>query len=219
MKIIDSKKDYYDYLSGIYGIDDKIVFDRRNSSVLKTNEYDVNFGCGLYYFSDERDDDKPRKQEIRWIKDDTKRGWKYKKKKVLVGQLYYFVLEVGYYHYYFEIERYKEDGIFNKNIYLLSEQKVDKKLSDEPLSIIPCYLTIKYSTNTNSWRYYTDRRCDNPILINTFIPKYIPSEDIWNRIYEYLSSLKDIQVNDNRTDEQKLESAGFDKKTSFRNIK
>ena len=31
MKIIDNKKDYYDYLSGVYGIDNLIVYDRRGS--------------------------------------------------------------------------------------------------------------------------------------------------------------------------------------------
>ena len=31
MKIIDSKKDYYDYLSGIYGMDELAVYDRRGS--------------------------------------------------------------------------------------------------------------------------------------------------------------------------------------------
>ena len=34
MKIIDNKKDYYDYLSGVYGIDELIVFDRRGSKLL-----------------------------------------------------------------------------------------------------------------------------------------------------------------------------------------
>ena len=34
MKIIDNKKDYYDYISGIYGIDDLAVYDRRSSVVL-----------------------------------------------------------------------------------------------------------------------------------------------------------------------------------------
>ena len=29
MRIIDNKKDYYDYLSGVYGIDNLIVYDRR----------------------------------------------------------------------------------------------------------------------------------------------------------------------------------------------
>ena len=31
MKIIDNKKDYYDYLVGTYGIDEKMVYDRRGS--------------------------------------------------------------------------------------------------------------------------------------------------------------------------------------------
>jgi len=36
MKIIDNKKDYYDYLSGIYGIDNLIVYDRRGSVPIST---------------------------------------------------------------------------------------------------------------------------------------------------------------------------------------
>jgi len=34
VKIIDKNKDYYDYLSGIYGIEDDITFDRRGSTIL-----------------------------------------------------------------------------------------------------------------------------------------------------------------------------------------
>jgi hypothetical protein len=34
MKIIDNKKDYYDYLAGILGVDDLVVYDRRGSVVL-----------------------------------------------------------------------------------------------------------------------------------------------------------------------------------------
>lgn len=34
MKIISKYKDYYDYLSGIYGIDEKLVLDRRNYTPL-----------------------------------------------------------------------------------------------------------------------------------------------------------------------------------------
>lgn len=35
MKIIDNKKDYYDYLAGIYGIDTHVVYDRRGSESFK----------------------------------------------------------------------------------------------------------------------------------------------------------------------------------------
>ena len=33
MKIVDNKKDFYDFVAGEYGIDDLIVFDRRKSIV------------------------------------------------------------------------------------------------------------------------------------------------------------------------------------------
>ena len=36
MKIISGgKKDYYDYLSGIYGIDEDVVYDRRDGFVFR----------------------------------------------------------------------------------------------------------------------------------------------------------------------------------------
>jgi hypothetical protein len=38
MKIIDRNKDYYDYLSHVYGVDGNIAFDRRGS-VLLTDRY------------------------------------------------------------------------------------------------------------------------------------------------------------------------------------
>ena len=34
MRIIDNKKDYYDYLAGVWGIDGHITYDRRNSTRL-----------------------------------------------------------------------------------------------------------------------------------------------------------------------------------------
>jgi len=37
MKIVDNKKDFYDYVVGEYGIDDMIVFDRRNSVIIQTD--------------------------------------------------------------------------------------------------------------------------------------------------------------------------------------
>jgi len=35
MKILSQYKDYYDYLIGVYGVDDKIVLDRRNNQQYK----------------------------------------------------------------------------------------------------------------------------------------------------------------------------------------
>ena len=38
MYIIDSNKDYYDYVSHIYGLDKKIVFDRRGSIRMESSD-------------------------------------------------------------------------------------------------------------------------------------------------------------------------------------
>jgi hypothetical protein len=59
----------------------------------------------------------------------------------------------------------------------------------------------------------------NVLLKDTCISSFIPAEDIYNQIYDYLIHIREPQVEDKRTDVQKLESKGFDKVTSFRNIK
>lgn len=44
MKILDGgKKDFYDYLSGIYGIDKVIVYDRRDSHVFRPLDRGADF--------------------------------------------------------------------------------------------------------------------------------------------------------------------------------
>ena len=49
MIIIDNKKDYYDYLSGVYGIDNLIVYDRRGS--VSINPDCISLKGAEYYFS------------------------------------------------------------------------------------------------------------------------------------------------------------------------
>jgi len=66
---------------------------------------------------------------------------------------------------------------------------------------------------------YEDQIIKLPILRNTVIPGYVSAKDVFLNIYSYLSSKKDIKIDDNRSDIMKLESAGFDKIESFRNIK
>lgn len=58
-----------------------------------------------------------------------------------------------------------------------------------------------------------------PILKDTFIPKIIPAEEVYNNIYNYLLYMKEPKVVDMRTNKQKIEGKGFDYKESFRNIK
>jgi hypothetical protein len=51
------------------------------------------------------------------------------------------------------------------------------------------------------------------------MPSFVSAEEVWRNLYEYLSSLKDKEIFDGRTDEEHIESAGMDKKASFRNLK
>lgn len=70
----------------------------------------------------------------------------------------------------------------------------------------------------NSRYRFSDRYSpiDNPILADSWIPKVIPPNDVWNNLYEYISSLRDKEIIDTRTNDMHIESNGFDKKDSFR---
>ena len=161
MKIIDNKKDYYDYLASIYGIDELVVYDRRGSVTLNSD------------------------------------------KVLLHGMEYYFSNRI----------------LFQ-----------DKPLSDKQYWNLRSIAKQRRAKGAKYWRWSQDERwqeiksslthrVENPILTGTIIPKIIPPTEIWQSIYEYLSLLRDKPFIDTRSDVQKLESAGFDRKTSFRNVK
>ena len=52
--------------------------------------------------------------------------------------------------------------------------------------------------------------------MKSWITKYITPDEIWNNLYEYISSLRDKEIVDTRTNDMHIESNGFDKKESFR---
>lgn len=224
MKVIDNKKDYYDYLQGILGMDEKVTYDRRGSTVIEPSEfYDFNFPSGydLYFSKKPFKCDEQKKLIRHWesstYEERTKRfsgKWKYSD-KIEEGSIYHLLLEVGYHQFIFEIERYLDkDGKLIIDTRLVDERTVekDKKETTAPLFIAPLhfkYCDVKDRINGE----------DNPILANTWIPGYIPAQDMWNMLYEYISSLNDKEFTDTRTNEQHIESHGFDKKISFRKRK
>ena len=63
---------------------------------------------------------------------------------------------------------------------------------------------------------YKDQIINLPILKDTVISGYISGKDVFLNIYSYLSSKKDVKVEDKRSDKEKLISKGFDNVTSFR---
>lgn len=230
MKIIDNKKDYYDYLAGIYGIDEKVVFDRRGS--MASNDY--HYWAGILPTYDESGVRNFGTDE-EWMKSPT--------------ESHMYLLEVGFTHYLFrttespDLIPQKGSDHFRR-IYKVSLEMIDKKTSsthydnESVISIVEYddsywqrrlsrgYITIKeYMTRTlsieinhdlleKSFRTHVIMR--NPILKDSLIPSVIPAEEIWQNLYDYLSAKNEPEVKDNRSDIQKLEGHGMDKKTSFR---
>ena len=227
MKIIDNKKDYYDYLAGILGVDNLVVYDRRGSVVLNS-EKALFQGMETYFCQKPIFFDKPLAEKQYWhlksiVKQrETEKAKHSYSKTWKEGDIYHFVLEVGYIHYRFEVERWLEEHnreTAHVEYHLIETLKdIHKRYSDVPMCIVPCNAQYSRWSHEERWEELKGR-VENPILAGTFIPKVILPTDIWNALYAYLSSLRDKPFTDTRSDVQKLESAGFDKKASFRNIK
>lgn len=225
MKILNrGKKDYYDYLAGIYGIDNDIVYDRREFHVLNQATYSTSIDIRFFFDNTifgihngfcGNAADSPR----------VPHGYS----KTIYGRKHSFVLEIGFYQYLFEVERYiSDDGR------LIIEPKLVEKFDnrmhfgttpitlflykDEPLCstgiLIDSWDSIrrKLEYKKRKSEYY-----ENPILSDTWITGFIPAEEVYNNVYNYLIACREPVIEDKRNDIQKLESKGFDKKTSFRN--
>lgn len=102
MKILTPRnnKDYYDYLTGIYGIDEKVVYDRRQYTILARLDSP--------FFSYSRMEKDAPKKEIRSWKWSGRRG---KWVTEAVADEQYCMLEVGLKWYFFKVERYLDDSL------------------------------------------------------------------------------------------------------------
>lgn len=214
MKILTSRnnKDYYDYLTGIYGIDDKVVYDRRKFTVLESID-----SAFFNHSTLEKDAPKKEVRTCKWIGCHCKWVTEYKATEL------YCMLEVGLKWYFFQVDRYLDE---TSNVCLDWKMITTKEITkDEKLGIAP--MSFFKAFKTYSW--WNDEKLDvkvdendaipNPILKGTPIVSLITAQEIYNSLYAYISLLNDVDIIDNRTDVEKAESAGFDRKTSFRNIK
>ena len=221
MKILTPRnnKDYYDYLTGIYGIDEKVVFDRRNFTLLSTVDYPI-------FNYTPNDHDKPKHERRSWERVGNKCKWVINYEAT---QQFKCLLEVGLKWYLFEIERYLDksgnvciDWKHTKTIQIKKSQRT----SSQPITFYKKYwirdrsLWGRRNSDSEPKDFVEEEDAIyNPILRETPMASLIPPLDIYLDLSTYISSLNDIEVVDTRSDVQKAESAGFDRKTSFRNIK
>ena len=213
MKIIDKRKDYYDYLVGTYGLDPDIVFDRRGSITLNSefwfNDQYPNIGAKL-----PNTDRLPQKRKEPILYGDNKIP--------VFGLTIKPILSIGKFNYDILLDRYVEkDGeTIGGSNYIVGIYSRDDE-EKYPISFIlgsfggyPAGHYHKIEHGLLRGYYATD----NVILDGTWITKLFPATKVWEDVYDFLSSQKDKEIIDTRTDKEKIISAGFDTKTSFRKL-
>lgn len=182
MNIISKYKDYYDYLVGIYGVDIKIVLDRR-----KFDKYEIL----------ETDDKILRVHVCDMIYDGRQIG----------GKFYW-----GYQLLDLLSEKHLED--FNNSKHknkvgglFINPYPCEKKLNT--LNNCPIMLDIDRRNWNDDFRFLL-----YPILKEIGIASVLPPKEIYLMLTEWLSPKENIP--DNRTNNEKILTNGFDLKSSFR---
>lgn len=206
MKIISKFKDYYDYLQGIYGIDEKLVLNRTTYTYisrftdgkLMINEYDK---CTLFITD--------LKIQGIYIQGE----WRYGE------EILNFLENVKTYNqdddtYSLRIPKYAKNwNRFSSNTITILKYPVVDVLHHNDYYKCPILLIKGYHKNTDK-KYLCNL---NPILKEYNIQKIFTSEQIWILLSNWLSKVKEIP--NTQTNKEKILSAGFDLKSSFRNIK
>lgn len=199
MRIISKFKDYYDYLRGIYGEDEKLTLDRTEftQNILHSSPNGVLdfFVCDMNYQALLKDG------KIYWGED--------------IAQ---FSKEPKYWFYYRHALGKKEDyyhvdiqkSKFNSETLVISKLPQPTQWNEK----LACPILIR------DLKYDRDvQECELnvfPILKEYDFHKVMDPTAIWIALSTWLAKPKEIL--DTQTDKEKVISAGFDIKTSFRNM-
>lgn len=229
MKIIDNKKDYYDYFSKIYQ-DDYFTFDRRGSFYLKD------------YF------EKVVKEEVRfpnpkyehfgyfllrigydnWIigvKMDVKNQFSH----FLVhsfknfDKLYKFQLGLLRFDYNHNLFSFLDGNIEKKRERIKKEMENEVRTSNFNLRYAVGFDLISKGHHILPILFQFPRKLPKEeayaLFEDSCVTKLIQPFDIYHAFEDYFSAIKTEKNVDNRTNEEHITTHGFDTKESFRNIK
>lgn len=192
MKIISKYKDYYDYLQGVRGIDEKIVLDRSEGKSVK-EEFPKDGDRHVFIIGGE-------KYEIYYFQT------KYYTEEQLLTMGKMVVRKSG-------------SAFGYEIIDIPSESKIKKRYSrygkywnnpfrkPEDFTYIKCPIVKFYGRDIYDFLEF-------PKLEDFNFGSIIPAEEIWNLIYNWASQVPDHE--NNQTNSDKIVSHGFDLKESFR---
>lgn len=216
MKILSTYKDYYDYLTGVWGEDPLLVLDRRDFKNISKDRYEfsdttirrvfIGNHCVQFlsknrelYFGDS-------------IPEVLGKGIK-KAEEINIFQRPSIEEKYGMkWEDLVEHGLHQIDGIYSRSSH-----------TEILLKPFPCkrpkYLPENVVIGMGSFEkedLYWDLKY--PILKDIGVNKLVPPETVYQWIVEYLSEQKNKQefTPDLRTDIQKIEGKGFDRKSSFR---
>jgi hypothetical protein len=202
MYIIDKNRDYYDHFSHIYGVDKRVVFDRRGSRMVGNRDL---LSISFQYF------------------------WgNIKQTFVLleVGNVQYL-----FRLHNFKIKKGGRlpDDCLSYSIELARTFSDNINRFGSPISLRGADIGYVHNWKQRKRVFLIDRTFDEaiartfkpiegiPILAATKITSLIDGERLWRNLQTYISSLdNDRDVSINMTEEEKAEVHGFDRKTSFR---
>lgn len=234
MLILDTSKDYYDYIQGVYGVDRKIVFDRQ---AFNLQHEDVRFSChdNLAYFLVEvattwyllRVDVDPERDSLRGEHPFQRLSFYHKDirslslictkeidEKEKLSDSVSFLLNIDNAHTVFSmfvsymITHGRKYGFGNENIDYDDMFRCLFEMSSS--EIVPKVARFGFES------YF---HCKNPLLKCINFGGIVPPEEMFIKIQNFLSSKIKDGVEVKMTDEQKIVGHGFDKKTSFRKVK
>ena len=222
MKIIDKNKDYYDYLQGVWGQDPNAVYVRTGSKVFSVEDRPLFLtkeipghvqawqGEFILYCGN-------RAHHIYF--ENSREG-------IVTERILGRVAERPADAAPLRLECYVKEwdrncpsfyGIHWRN--MPSKDQFIARVRERLFGPTDPFMRKTFGLKWRSHRFEPIKESyDNPILMS-FPLTVIPAEEVFTGIQEFLLSKCDGKFTDNRTDIEKLEAAGFDRKTSFRNIK
>ena len=218
MKIISKFKDFYDYKVAKYGVDEKLIYNRKTSC----DYYKMRFQyLNLHKNVPEKvlveDFDNILKEHIKFF-DKTNHN-----KILIVGEkiVHLFFTENGVYTH-FDIKNPKDIG--GETIYKYwAYYDATKKITFNDGKKIEIHIT--FNELWNDFFAYDRKiaRYDNSVYKFTYNPNlsqigvYIDEDFIWQSLAEFLSNKRsEKEISPEVSNENKILSKGFDLKTSFR---
>lgn len=214
MLIISKFKDYYDYLQGKWGVDEKLVLDRTeftkvDSGMLSDGgvyslfvcdwQYDFYYKDGKFIYGEEIYEYFPEKKggKKSWFS-----SWMHSDKR---GEGVSLPRRPG--------------GDYWDNTWMYTERvasilKVNSVLG---CPILLCHYSGKMTLNEGHRNQSSF--CPFPILKDISFAKVVEAEDLWLMLSEWLSKQRDKPITNKQTDKEKIQSHGFDLVKSFRHRK